>query len=262
MNFSLGGKNMIRWTLVVIAAVILGTLLGACAPAAKPALKVGTSADYPPYESKDDKGNYVGFDMDLIREVGKRIGRDIQIVDMGFDGLIAAVQEGKVDAVIAAMQATDARKEKVDFSAPYHFVQDAFLVGGNSNITLKSAKDAAAYKVGVQTGTIQEKWIVDNLVTPGLMKDENVFRYERADNAALDLQAGRIDTVLIISDAAQKLAKDMGLKVALTTKETVSAGQAIALQKGSALKADFDKALTDMQKDGTIEKLQQQYGIQ
>lgn len=253
---------MKRWTLVVIAAVILGTLLGACAPAAKPALKVGTSADYPPYESKDDKGNYVGFDMDLIREVGKRIGRDIQIVDMGFDGLIAAVQEGKVDAVIAAMQATDARKEKVDFSVPYHFVQDAFLVSANSNVTLKSAKDAAAYKVGVQTGTIQEKWIVDNLVKPGLMKDENVFRYERADNAALDLQAGRIDTVLIISDAAQKLAKDMGLKVALTTTETVSAGQAIALPKGSALKAEIDQALTDMQKDGTIAKLQQQYGLQ
>ena len=253
---------MKRFTFVVIAAVILGTLLGACAPAAKPALNIGTSADYPPYESKDDKGNYVGFDMDLIREVGKRIGRDVQIVDMSFDGLIAAVQEGKIDGVIAAMQATDARKEKVDFSAPYHFVQDGFLVAGNSTITLKSAKDAAAYKVGVQTGTIQEKWIVDNLVKPGLMKDENVFRYERADNAALDLQAGRIDTVLIISDAAQKLAKDMGLKVTLTTTETVSAGQAIALQKGSALKAEIDKALADMQKDGTIAKLQQQYGIQ
>ncbi len=252
---------MKRWTLVVIAAVILGTLLGACAPAAKPALKVGTSADYPPYESKDDKGNFVGFDMDLVREVGKRIGRDVQIVDMGFDGLIAAVQEGKVDAVIAAMQATDARKEKVDFSAPYHFVQDAFLVAGNSTVKIAAAKDAAAYKVGVQTGTIQEKWVVDNLVKPGLMKDENVLRYERADNAALDLQAGRVDTVLLIADAAEKLAADMGLKVALTTTETVAAGQAIALQKGSALKADIDKALDAMKADGTIAKLQQQYGI-
>ena len=253
---------MKRFTFVVIAAVILGTLLGACAPAAKPALKIGTSADYPPYESKDDKGNYVGFDMDLIREVGKRIGRDVQIVDMSFDGLIAAVQEGKIDGVIAAMQATDARKEKVDFSAPYHFVQDGFLVAGNSTITLKSAKDAAAYKIGVQTGTIQEKWVVDNLVKPGLMPDSQVLRYERNDNAALDLQAGRIDTVLLISDAAQKFAKDMGLKVALVTKETVSAGQAIALQKGSALKADIDKALGDMQKDGTIDKLMQQWGLQ
>lgn len=252
---------MKRLTWVVIAAVILGTLLGACAPAAKPALKFGTSADYPPYESKDDKGNFVGFDMDLIREVGKRIGRDVQIVDMGFDGLIAAVQEGKVDGVIAAMQATDARKEKVDFSAPYHFVQDAFLVAGNSTITLNAAKDAAAYKIGVQTGTIQEKWVVENLVKPGLMKDENVLRYERADNAALDLQAGRVDTVLIISDAAQKLATDMGLKIALKTTETVAAGQAIALQKGSALKADIDKALDAMKADGTIAKLQQQHGI-
>ena len=252
---------MKRWTLVVMAAVVVGMLLGACAPAAKPALKVGTSADYPPYESKDDKGNFVGFDMDLVREVGKRIGRDVQIVDMGFDGLIAAVQEGKVDAVIAAMQATDARKEKVDFSAPYHFVQDAFLVAGNSAVKITTAKDAAAYKVGVQTGTIQEKWVVENLVKPGLMKDENVLRYERADNAALDLQAGRVDTVLLIADAAEKLAADMGLKVALTTTETVAAGQAIALQKGSALKADIDKALDAMKADGTIAKLQQQYGI-
>ncbi len=253
---------MKRWNVILIAAVILGMLLTACAPAAKPALKVGTSADYPPYESKDDKNNYVGFDMDLVREIGKRIGRDVQIVDMSFDGLIAAVQEGKVDAVIAAMQATDERKQKVDFSAPYHFVQDGFLVAGNSTITLKSAKDAAAYKIGVQTGTIQEKWIVDNLVKPGLMPDSQVFRYERNDNAALDLQAGRIDTVLLIADAAQKFAKDMGLKVALVTKETVSAGQAIALPKGSALTADIDKALADMQKDGTLDKLLQQWGLQ
>jgi polar amino acid transport system substrate-binding protein len=159
------------------------------------------------------------------------------------------------------MQATDARKEKVDFSAPYHFVQDAFLVAGNSSVKIATAKDAAAYKVGVQTGTIQEKWIVDNLVKPGLMQDSNVLRYERADNAALDLQAGRIDTVLLISDAAEKLATDMGLKVALTTTETVSAGQAIALQKGSALKADIDKALDAMKSDGTTAKLLQQYGL-
>ncbi len=252
---------MKRWNMMVIVSVVLSLLLAACAPAAKPALKVGTSADYPPYESKDENNNYVGFDMDLVREVGKRIGRDVQIVDMSFDGLIAAVQEGKVDAVIAAMQATDERKQKVDFSAPYHFVQDAFLVAGNSTITLNSAKDAAAYKVGVQTGTIQEKWVVDNLVKPGLMKDDQVFRYERADNAALDLQSGRIDTVLLISDAAQKLAKDMGLKVALVTKETVAAGQAIALTKGSALKADIDKAISDIQKDGTIDQLQKKWNI-
>lgn len=252
---------MKRWTLVMVVVIILSILLGACAPAAKPALKVGTSADYPPYESKDEKNNYVGFDMDLVREIGKRIGREVQIVDMSFDGLIAAVQEGKVDAVIAAMQATDERKQKVDFSEPYHFVQDAFIVAGDSSITMTSAKDAAGYKVGVQTGTIQEKWLVDNLVKPGLMKDEQIFRYERADNAALDLQAGRIDMVLLIADASQKLAKDMGLKVALVTKETVAAGQALALKKGSPLKAEIDKAIADMQKDGTIEKLQQQWGI-
>ena len=70
---------------------------------------VGTSADYPPYESIDADGNFVGFDMDLIRAVGEKLGVEVEIQDMPFDSLIASVQEGKIDAVIAAMQATAER---------------------------------------------------------------------------------------------------------------------------------------------------------
>ena len=66
-------------------------------------LVVGTSADYPPYESIDADGNFVGFDMDLARAVGEKLGVEVEIQDMPFDTLIASVQEGKIDAIIAAM---------------------------------------------------------------------------------------------------------------------------------------------------------------
>ena len=259
---------MKRSLTLVALFTLLALLLVACGGGGggttqKAPIQIGTSADYPPYESKDQSNNFVGFDMDLIREVGKRSGHDVQIVDMSFDGLIAAVQAGKVDGVIAAMQATDARKQQVDFSKPYHFVSDSFLSNPKNDIPMKSAKDAAGHKIGVQTGTIQEKWVLDNLVTPGLTKADQVSHYDRADNAALDLQAGRIDLVLVIADAGKKLADQLGLKVALVTKETVSAGQAIAVKKGNtALLDEINKAIDSMQQDGTIDQLMKKYNLQ
>jgi polar amino acid transport system substrate-binding protein len=261
---------------LVAAVVVIFTLLAGCAPAGQPAaeqgllgqikqrkqLLVGTSADYPPYESVDKAGNFSGLDVDIIREIGKRMGVEVKIQDMGFDSLIASVQQKKVDAVISAMQATPARAEKVDFSTPYHMPKDGFLVKADSSLTINDPKDAAGKNIGVQTGTVQEKWVVENLVKPGLTKDSQVFRYERVDDAARDLQSGRIDTLMIIGDAAQSLASKMNLKVALLTDKTISGGQAIAMPKGeTALKAEVDRIIGEMQKDGTMKKLQDQAGV-
>ncbi|HSO19034.1 MAG TPA: transporter substrate-binding domain-containing protein, partial [Desulfosarcina sp.] len=160
-------------------------------------LVVGTSADYPPYESVDAGGNFVGFDMDLVREVGKRMGVKVEIKDMGFDTLIAAVQNKKIDLVAAAMQGTAERDKTVDFSMPYNFVKDAFLTSTKSDVKMTSPKDAAGRKIGTQTGTIQEAWIRKNLIETGLTPEDHLFQYERVDNAGLDLAAGRIDLLLI-----------------------------------------------------------------
>jgi polar amino acid transport system substrate-binding protein len=186
---------------------------------------VGTSADYPPYESVDDAGNFVGFDMDMIREIGKRMGVEVEIKDMAFDGLIAAVQEGKIDAIIAAMQATPERLEQVDFSEPYHFQTDAFLVGGDSDIVIEKPTDAGGHSIGVQTGTTHERWVQENLIKPGLITEDQLFRYERVDQGALDVAAGRLDILLINGDPAKELADKQGLKIALLTRKPLSAAR-------------------------------------
>jgi len=224
-------------------------------------LIVGTSADYPPYESVDDSGNFVGFDMDLIREVGKRMGVDVEIKDMAFDALIAAVQEKKVDTVIAAMQSSPERDEKVDFSEPYHYQKDAFLTAADSPIVLNKAMDAAGHSIGVQTGTIQETWTLENLVPAGTSEDQ-IFRYERVDQGALDVKAGRVDILFINADPAAELAEELGIKVALVTDETVIGGQSIALPEGETeLKAEIDRILAELEKEGFIQKLQEQWNI-
>ncbi|HSL62558.1 MAG TPA: ABC transporter substrate-binding protein [Desulfotignum sp.] len=248
----------------VMTSVLCGILmLGlATVAGAKDTIVVGTSADYPPYEYTDEKGEFVGFDMDLIRAVGEKMGKQIKIVDMGFDTLIAGLQAGKIDAVIAAMQASEERREKVDFSITYHEIKDAILAKADSDIELTSIHDIAGYKVASQTGTIQEKWIQDNLIKTGKLPAENYFSYERVDNAAMDVKAGRVDVLHIIADPALALAEKNDLKIALITTEAVSAGQSIAVTKGNQELLDaINQAIEELKADGTLQALMDKYQL-
>ena len=99
---------------------------------------VGTNATNAPWESIDEKGNYVGYDMDLINEIASRMGVTVKIEDMAFDALVAAVQTGKVNVAIASMGAKEERKEKVDFTQMYHQQMNVYLAQKDSDIAINS----------------------------------------------------------------------------------------------------------------------------
>ena len=117
---------------------------------------VGTSADYPPYEYVDETGNYTGFDIELMTEIAKRMGVSLEWVDMPFDSLIAAVQEGKIDMSISCFNYSEERDQQVDFSDPYYTSQDAFLVAEGFTGTITHPAEIVQYKIGVQSGTVQD----------------------------------------------------------------------------------------------------------
>lgn len=225
-------------------------------------LVVGTSADYAPYESIDESGAFVGYDMDLIRAIGEKLGVEVEIQDMPFDSLIASVQEGKIDAVIAAMQATAERDEQVDFTIPYRMTKDAFVAAGDSTLVIEKPEDAAGKSIGAQTGTVQEGWIQDTLVAAGLTAADQVFSYERADQAALDVANGRIELLLMDAEPSIALAEETGLKILLITELTAEGGKSIAIPEGAAdLKAELDRIIQELIDDGTVQKIQEANGL-
>ncbi len=225
-------------------------------------LVVGTSADYAPYESIDESGAFVGYDMDLIRAIGEKLGVEVEIQDMPFDSLIASVQEGKIDAVIAAMQATAERDEQVDFTIPYRMTKDAFVAAGDSTLVIEKPEDAAGKSIGAQTGTVQEGWIQDTLVDAGLTAADQVFSYERADQAALDVANGRIELLLMDAEPSIALAEETGLKILLITELTAEGGKSIAIPEGAAdLKAELDRIIQELIDDGTVQKIQEANGL-
>jgi polar amino acid transport system substrate-binding protein len=152
------------------------------------------------------------------------------------------------------------QKKNISFS--YHDIKDAVLAKADSGIQIKSVYDIAKYKVASQTGTIQEKWIQEHLINTGKLPADNYFSYERVDNAAMDLKAGRMDLLLIIADPATSLAEKNGLKIALITTETVSAGQSLAVHKGNTeLLNSINKAIAELKADSTLKKLMDKYQL-
>ncbi len=219
-------------------------------------IKVGTSADYPPFESVDASGNKVGFDIELMTEVAKRLGVKLEWVDMPFDSLIAAVQEGKIDASISAFNYSEERDQTVDFSDAYYTSEDAFTVAETFTGSISKPEDVAAFKVGVQTGTTQDGWLTDTLVADGALPEENLFRYDRVDQAMMDLKNGRIDVMMSDYVPAQALVAQLGgLKIVYHGVLSTGPINIVLPEGDKELQGAINEIIKQLQDEGFIDKL-------
>ena len=226
-------------------------------------IKIGTSADYPPFESVDSSGNKVGFDVDLMTEIAKRLDVKLEWVDMPFDSLIAAVQEGKIDASISAFNYSEERDKMIDFSDAYFTSEDSFTVANGFGGAIAQPQDVAKYKVGVQTGTTQDTWLTDNLVKDGALPEANLFRYDRVDQAMLDLKNNRIDVMMSDYIPAQALAKQLGgLKIVYHGVLSSGPMNIVVPDKDAELQKAINGIIKQLQDEGFIDKLAVKYFAQ
>lgn len=221
---------------------------------------VGTSADYAPYEYLDEAGNKTGFDIELMEEIGKRMGVTIEWQDMPFDSLVAAVANGKLDMSISCFNYDEERDQTVDFSDAYYTTEDAFVVSSAFTGEFAVPEDAAKYKVGVQSGTLQDGWITDNLVNTGLMPEANLSRYERVDQVALDLLAGRIEMMMADHLPVLEIAKkNPDLKIIYQGELSTGPINIVLPDGDSAIKTEIDKVIKTLQDEGFIDELAKKY---
>lgn len=230
-------------------------------------LRIGSSADYPPWESVDAAGKIVGFDKDVGDEICKRISATCTWQNQSYDGLLPALQVGKFDLVISGVSINDERSKKVDFSAAYADAPNSLVVAAGSDFaSAKTAADLtkvlAKASIGVQSGTTHEQ------VVRAHFPDADVHVYDRPDQIADDLLAGRLDAGLMERSAWVPLIKARGEdKLVYAGPLLTSAdfaefgkGQGVALGKGKTeLKGKLDGAVESMLKDGTIKTISEKY---
>jgi arginine/lysine/histidine transporter system substrate-binding protein len=214
-------------------------------------LKVGTSADFPPFEYVDTaKGDdIIGFDIDLINQIAQKLGYKVQVQDMPFESVITSVKSGTVDIGLSGISINEERLKEVDFTDVYFYANNLLVVNKESGI--KTAEQLEGKKVGAQTGSVQE----DKGKELNQTIDFTLELRDRVPDLIQDLQSGRLDAVILEEVASVGyLAKFPELEGILISKEDES-GYAIALPKGDSKIQEFNKVLKNIKEDGTYQKL-------
>ncbi|WLR49706.1 transporter substrate-binding domain-containing protein [Bacillus tianshenii] len=217
----------------------------------KKVLVMGTSADYPPFEyvetAKSDE--IIGFDVDLAKAITEKLGYEMEIKDIDFNGLIPALQSNKVDFVLAGMTPTEERKENVDFSQVYYEANHMIVSSKDSKI--EKLEDLEGKKVGVQLGSIQEGKAEEIKETIDITIDSR----NRIPELVQEIKAGRFDAAIIEDTVAKGyLEKNEDLQ-AFVLPNTEEAGSAVAFPKGSEHVEEFDKAITELKESGELDEM-------
>ncbi len=196
-------KTIKLMALAVIALLALGLLAG-CGGGSDAEEEVvtyiaGTEPTYPPFDSTDEDGNIIGFDMDLLDAIAEDQGFKVEYQAFEFDALIPAVQAGNCDIIAAAMNVMPDRAEVVDFSDSYFDSGKVILVKAD-NDTINSDSDLTPeMKVAAQIGTTEGEY-VQQLAADGKIKEAVILNQTTA--CILQLQNGDVDAVVIDAPVA------------------------------------------------------------
>lgn len=211
-------------------------------------IRMVTEATFPPYEYREGK-RIVGIDPDIVREIAKRKGYELEIVDMKFDSILAAVQSGKADIAAAGITITEERKKSVYFSNPYISTGLAVVVPKDSKIkSIEDLHNISGLRIGVQQGTTSDSYVKENICEP-----------ERFDSNAIICQAimsGKLDAGIIDFVPAEHFVKQNNGELILLPGILNSEEYAFAISKERPdLVAVFNEVLEDMQEEGLIKHI-------
>ena len=222
-------------------------------------LRVATSADYPPFVFHNDDYLIDGFDPALIRDVGEKLGVQVEISDYAFEGLGATLKLGQEDLSIAAISITPEREAQFDFSNIYYVGQDGILAHADSEISsISNIGDMAGRRVGVQRLTVYESWAQEYLVGGGLITQDQLLVFEKPEHAIDDLKHQRVDLVVMDLQPATLALSDPELK--LVGQGLNQQRLAIAFPKGAnALRSKVNEALLTLQNEGRVNQLAEIY---
>jgi len=223
---------------------------GEDAAADKDVLIMGTNAEFPPYEYYENE-QIVGIDAEFAAAIAEKLGMELQIEDMAFDSIIAAVQSGKIDFGAAGMTVTEDRKKNVDFTDTYYTGRQVIIVK-EDNSDIAGPDDLEGKMIGVQQGTTGDIYASDDY------GDEFVERYSKGMEAVQALSQGKLDAVIIDDQPAQTfVAENEGLEILET--EYVEEEYAMCFKKDSELVEKVNTAIAELKADGTFDAIIEKY---
>lgn len=235
--------------LIFIVTAVLISMQG-CGLKNNNQLVLATEAGFAPYEFYQD-GKIVGVDIDIAKEIAKRLDKELVIKDVSFDFLINEVKSGKADFAAAGISITDERKKQVDFTDEYTVSNQVVVVRNDSK--LSNFNELSNKRIAVQLGTVADLYVSDNY------PDATLVQHKKYLSAVEDVKANKVDCLIMDEIPAKNIVlKNDELKIMDGVLFQDRYGMIV--KKGNdELRKQINTVLEEMVLDGTINKLVLKY---
>ena len=224
----------------------------------KGVLRMGTCATIEPF-SFQANGILTGLDIELSQLIGERLGKKIVIIDMNFEGLIPALQSGKIDFALSNFNVTEERKKLINFSLPYVEndisalvrrppATDSVVKQGDTAkqqaISLTSVEDLKDKRIGVLLGSAHDTYATKNY------PDATILQYKSPADVALAVKTGKVDAALFDADPLREIMRQddsLGLLGGSLFNFDVGVG---FKKDNQALRDQFNQFLAEIKQNG------------
>jgi len=221
----------------------------------KETIVVGMELKYPPFETKNEKGDPEGASVMLAKAFGEFVGKEIEIVDVPYTSLITSLETHKIDMIISSMTIIPTREERVDFSSPYTTSQLMLLVYKDSKVQSVDDLNSPDVVIASKTGTVGALWAQENA------PNAKIKNIDEEASAVLEVAQGKAD--VFIYDPLSVIRHHENYP---DTTRTIldplpnTKGWGVAVRKGeSELVEKLDEFINKAKEDGTYDEIREKY---
>jgi His/Glu/Gln/Arg/opine family amino acid ABC transporter permease subunit len=209
-------------------------------------ITMGTSADFPPFESLKD-GKIVGIDVEIAEKIAEKLGVKLKISDVSFSSLIFELKSGSVDFIASGWSYTDERAQNVDFSENYFTASQEIVIKIDGPI--KKPEDLTGKKVGVQLGNTGDTYCTE-------LGNMEVVRFDKYTDAIAALLNGNIDAMVMDDFAAKQVVRKNSDHICKLSENLTEESYGIAIKKGDTeLLEIINATLAEIKQNGELEKI-------
>ncbi len=238
----------------LIVWLCLSLLIPGCSSPTKEKLVVGMELAYPPFEMTDTQNRPAGVSVDLAKALGAYLGKEVEIRNLPFDGLIPALKTGKLNLIISSMTATPERAQSIDFSEPYVKTGLCLLVGTNSPIQSIQDLDRRDKTIAVKLGTTGDTYASSKITRA------RVRILEKEDACVLEVVQGKVDAFIYDQMSTFKNWQRNPGTTRPLLKPFQEESWSIGVSKGNAqLLQQVNQFLTEFRTEGGFEDLGNRY---